>query len=233
MTGHKVVSQEEWVKARVAFMAKEKEFTHLREQLAEQRRQLPWVKVEKDYAFQSDKGTVTLADLFQGRSQLVVYHFMFGPDWEEGCKSCSFWADHYDGSIAHLAARDVSLVAISVGPLDRLNAFQKRMGWHFPWVSSANTDFSKDFHVWATPEEIESGDTFYNFTKGNHYGEHMPGMSVFVKDDDGQIFHTYSVYARGLDPVNSAYQILDLTPKGRDEKELPFPMAWVKHHDKY
>ncbi len=233
MTDHKVVSQEEWVKARVAFMAKEKEFTHQREKLAEERRQLPWVKIDKDYTFQSDSGTETLSDLFQGRSQLVVYHFMFGPDWQEGCKSCSFWADNYNGSIEHLAARDVSLVAVSVGPLAKLNEFQQRMGWNFKWVSSAQTDFSKDFHVWASPEEIENGTTFYNFKKGNHYGEHMPGMSVFATDKDGQIFHTYSCYARGLDPVNSTYQILDLTPKGRDEKELPFPMAWVNHHDKY
>lgn len=233
MANHKIVSQDEWVKARIAFMAKEKEFTHRREQLAEERRQLPWVKVDKDYTFETDTGRQTLSDLFDGKSQLVVYHFMFGPDWQEGCKSCSFWADHYDGSIEHLAARDTTLVAISVGPLDRLKEFQKRMGWHFKWVSSANTDFSKDFHVWATVEEIESGETFYNYKKGNHYGEHMPGMSVFVKDDDGQIYHTYSVYARGLDPVNSAYQILDLTPKGRNEKDLPYPMAWVNHHDRY
>ncbi len=233
MTDHKIVSQEEWIKARTDFMKKEKELTHLRERLAEERRQLPWVKIEKNYTFDAPTGPASLSDLFNGRSQLVVYHFMFGADWQEGCKSCSFWADNYDGSIEHLAARDVSLVAVSVGPLAKLQEFKTRMGWHFPWVSSANTDFSKDFHVWASPEQIEKGETFYNFQKGNHYGEHMPGVSVFTTGEDGQIYHTYSCYARGLDPVNSTYQILDLTPKGRDEKDLPYPMAWVNHHDKY
>lgn len=232
MPNHKVVSQDEWVNARVDFMAKEKAFTRQREQLAEARRQLPWVKIDKSYVFEGDSGNVSLGDLFNGKSQLVIYHFMFGEDWEEGCKSCSFWADNYDGSTEHLAARDVSLVGVSVAPIAKLTQYKKRMGWDFEWVSSGGSDFSRDFHVWVSADDIEKGNTFYNYERGKHYGEHMPGMSVFTKEGD-TIYHTYSCYARGLDPVNSTYQILDLTPKGRDEKDLPFPMAWVKHHDKY
>lgn len=227
-----VATREEWLEARLALLAKEKAFSRARDELSELRRQLPWVRVE-DYEFATQTGPRTLADLFDGRSQLVVQHYMFAPDWQDGCKSCSFWVDNLQGAIVHLQSRDVSYLVVSQASLETLLRFKERMGWQMNWVSSAATNFSNDFHVWYTPEQIAAGDTFYNFTKGMHYGEHAPGFSVFAKDDAGDIYHTYSCYARGLDMLNGAYHVLDLVPKGRDEQDLPASMAWLKLHDEY
>ena len=229
---HLVVSPEEWLVARKGLLAKEKDFTRLRDRLSEERRGLPWVRVEKTYVFDGPDGKESLSDLFADRSQLVVYHFMFDPSWEEGCKSCSFWADNYGGAIAHLNQRDVTMVTVSRAPLAKIEAFRKRMGWSFKWVSSSATDFNRDYGVSFTPDERESGQAFYNYRLGRIGGE-MPGLSVFYKDGSGAVFHTYSCYARGLDSVISAYQLLDLVPKGRDEADLPYTMAWVRHHDRY
>jgi len=233
MTAHKVVSQEEWVAARKELLAKEKEFTQLRDQLSQHRRELPWVKIEKEYIFDGPNGKEALAELFTGRSQLLVYHFMFDPSWTEGCKSCSFWADNFNGIIVHLNHRDVTMVAISRAPLPQLEAFKKRMGWNFKWVSSFGADFNRDYHVSFTPEEREKGEVYYNYGTSKFFSPEGPGISAFFKDGDGDIFHTYSSYARGLDMLNGAYHHLDLAPKGRDEAGLPSPQAWVRHHDKY
>ena len=227
-----VASRQDWLEARLALLAKEKAFSRARDELSELRRQLPWVQVE-DYEFATEAGPRTLNQLFDGRSQLVVQHYMFAPDWQEGCKSCSFWVDNLQGAIVHLQSRDVTYLVVSQAPLERLLRFKERMGWQMNWVSSAATNFSNDFHVWYTPAQIAAGDTFYNFTEGMHYGEHAPGISVFVKDDAGDIYHTYSCYARGLDMLNGAYHVLDLVPKGRDEQDLPANMAWLKFHDEY
>ncbi len=233
MKKQSVVSSEEWLQARLALLAEEKAFTRARDALSAKRRALPWERIEQDYTFEDANGTVTLADLFGGRDQLIVQHFMFGPDWEAGCKSCSFWADQFDPAVAHLAARDVAFVAVSQAPYAVFAPFRQRMGWRFRWVSSAPSTFSHDFHVCYTPEEIERGDTFYNYEKGLHYGEHSPGVSVFARGDDGAVYHTYSCYARGLDMLNGAYHLLDLVPKGRDEDALEFNMEWVRLHDEY
>jgi predicted dithiol-disulfide oxidoreductase (DUF899 family) len=230
---HQIVSQQEWLAARKALLAKEKEFTKQRDRLSEARRALPWVKIEKSYSFEGPKGRQSLSDLFEGRSQLLVYHFMYGPDWGEGCMSCSFWADTFNGAIEHLKARDVTMIAVSRAPYSALKAFEKRMGWSFKWVSSLGSDFNFDFNVSFTPEEMEKGPVFYNYQRQEFPSDEAPGISVFTKDEAGNIFHTYSAYSRGLDAVNGAYQLLDLVPKGRDEAELPWPMAWVKHRDKY
>jgi predicted dithiol-disulfide oxidoreductase (DUF899 family) len=227
----KIVSPEEWLAARKAHLAREKEFTRLRDELSRERRALPWVKVDKDYVFDRPDGRETLAQLFGPRSQLIVYHFMLGPTWQEGCKSCSFWADNFDGIDVHLAHRDTALVLVSRAPLERIAAFKRRMGWRIKWVSSFNTDFNRDFHVSFTPEELASKQVYYNFEKRAFPADEAPGISVFAKAD-GAVFHTYSSYARGLDMVNGAYHLLDLTPKGRDETG-PHNMAWVRHHDKY
>jgi predicted dithiol-disulfide oxidoreductase (DUF899 family) len=191
------------------------------------------VKVEKEYIFDGPSGKETLSELFARRSQLLVYHFMFHPSWSEGCKSCSFWADNYNGVVVHLAHRDVTLVAISKAPLDQLEAFKKRMGWSFKWVSSFGADFNRDYHVSFTPEEMEKGERYYNYQMSTFSMQEAPGISVFYKDKAGNIFHTYSCYARGLDMLNGAYHYLDLVPKGRDEVGLPYPQAWVRHHDNY
>ena len=228
---HKVVSNEEWLAARKGFLAKEKEFTRLREELARQRRELPWVKVEKAYAFDGPNGKESLSDLFAGRGQLIVNHFMFGPDWNEGCPSCSFWADTYNGIVVHLEHRDASFVVVSRAPLEKLEAYKRRMGWSFKLVSSLNNDFNRDYHVSFTPEEQKTA--VYNYAAGGFGSSEAPGVSVFAKGEDGQIFHTYSCYARGLDMLNGAYQLLDVVPKGRDEQGLPYPMAWVRRHYKY
>jgi predicted dithiol-disulfide oxidoreductase (DUF899 family) len=229
---HKVVSRDEWLKARVAHLAAEKEFTRKRDELSRQRRELPWVEVEKNYVFEGPYGPETLADLFACRSQLIVYHFMLGANWEEGCKSCSFLADHFDATRIHLAHRDVTFAAISQAPMPRIQAFQNRMAWRFHWVSAFGTDFQSDYGVHFTKEEL-AGEVNYNYGK-IHFGlEEAPGLSVFYKDDAGQIFHTYSTYARGLDSLVGTYQFLDLVPKGRDEEGLAFSMAWVRHHDRY
>jgi len=226
---HPVVGHEEWVAARKALMAKEKEFTRLRDELAAERRALPWERVDRDYVFEAPEGRVTLADLFAGKSQLIVYHFMFGPDYEEGCPSCSFWADSFNGLDVHLAARDTALVAISRAPLARFAPYRERMGWSFRWVSSAGSDFNYDYGVSKRPDEKVLP---YNYgTIERKFDEH-PGFSAFVRED-GAIFHTYSTYARGLDAMNAAYQLLDLTAKGRQEEGLPFPMAWVRRRDRY
>jgi predicted dithiol-disulfide oxidoreductase (DUF899 family) len=229
---HPVVSREAWLAARRQHLAKEKEFTRLRDRLSAERRELPWVRVEKDYVFDGPAGQETLAELFAGRSQLIVYHFMLGPGWDEGCPSCSFLADHFDGALPHLQARDVTFVAVSRAPLPEIQAFQRRMGWRFKWVSSYGSDFNYDFHVSFTKEELAQGKVDYNYALAEGYDE-LPGLSVFYKDADGVVFHTYSAYARGLDILLGAYNYLDLVPKGRDEAELPWTMAWVRHHDRY
>jgi predicted dithiol-disulfide oxidoreductase (DUF899 family) len=230
---HPVVSEIEWTEAHKAFLSKEKELTHLRDELSRQRRALPWVKVEKNYIFDSSAGKQTLAQLFDGRSQLFVYHFMFGPEWEQGCPSCSMAGDHLDSSRLHVNQRDVSLVAVSRAPLAKIEAFKKRMDWTFPWVSSYDTDFNRDYHVSFTKEEIENQQTYYNFDITRYPAEEAHGGSVFYKNAEGQVFHTYSSYARGLESLLGAYSYLDLAPKGRDEAGLPFPMAWIRHHDRY
>jgi predicted dithiol-disulfide oxidoreductase (DUF899 family) len=191
------------------------------------------VRVDKDYVFEGPDGKETLPELFAGRSQLVVYHFMFDPGWTEGCKSCSFWADNYNGIIAHLKERDVSFVAISRAPWDRLEAFKRRMGWSFKWVSSHANDFNYEYHVSFTPEQQAKGEAYYNYAIRKNTLSELPGMSVFYQDARGAVFHTYSCYARGLDMMNTAYHHLDLVPKGRDEAELPWPMAWVRYRDEY
>ena len=233
MTANQVVSREEWLEARRAHLAKEKAFTKLRDQLSQERRELPWFKVDKAYQFESENGTESLADLFSGRSQLIVYHFMFGPDWEQGCPSCSFWSDTYNGTESHLNHRDTTLVAVSSAKLETLNAYKSRMGWTFKWASSFGSDFNHDYQVTSTPEELERGEAFYNFQHGKNSHEERPGISVFYKSDAGEVFHTYSTYARGLDMLNSVYHHLDLTPKGRDEAGLPWSMAWLRRHDQY
>jgi predicted dithiol-disulfide oxidoreductase (DUF899 family) len=229
----KVVSRDEWLAARRDLLAKEKHFTRERDALSAERRRLPWVRIEKEYVFDAPGGKKTLADLFGGRSQLIVYHFMLGPGWKEGCPSCSFLADHIDGSLVHLANRDVTLLAASHAPLAEIDAFQKRMGWRFQWVSSYGSDFNRDFHVSFTKDEIATGKVFYNFAMTEFPSEEAPGASVFYKDSAGDVFHTYSTYARGLDMLVGAYNYLDLAPKGRDEDGLAFTMLWVRHHDKY
>jgi predicted dithiol-disulfide oxidoreductase (DUF899 family) len=233
MENHKVVSREEWLVARKAHLAREKEFTRLRDQLSQQRRELPWVKVEEAYVFDGPNGKETLADLFAGRSQLLIYHFMFHPSWEAACKSCSFWADNYNGIVVHLNHRDVTLVAVSKARLAQINAFKQRMGWSFKWVSSFGSDFNHDYHVSFTPEEMAKEERYYNYQMGKFGREEAPGISVFYKDQQGDIFHTYSCYARGLDMVNGAYHLLDLAPKGRDEAGLSYPQEWVRYHDRY
>jgi predicted dithiol-disulfide oxidoreductase (DUF899 family) len=228
---HKVVSRDEWLKARIAHLAAEKELTRRRDELARQRRELPWERVGKHYVFEGPNGKETLADLFAGRSQLVIYHFMLGPTWEEGCKSCSLLADHFDGPQIHLAHRDVTFTAVSRAPMPRIQAFQNRMGWRFRWVSSFGTDFNRDYGVQFTKEEL-AGEVDYNYGRRRFGSEEAPGLSVFYKEGD-EIFHTYSAYARGLEGVMGTYGFLDIVPKGRDEDGLAFTMSWVRHHDKY
>ncbi len=233
MAPNKVVSRDEWIEARKALLGKEKAFTRQRDELSAARRALPWVKIEKPYVFDGPAGKVTLADAFDGRDQLVVYHFMFGPDWQEGCPSCSYLADHFDGAIGHLNQRDVTLVVVSRAPLETLEAYRARMGWRFTWLSSVGGDFNRDFHVSFSAEEIASGAVDYNYASGPFPLEEAPGLSVFCKDAAGDVFHTYSCYGRGLDALIGAYQWLDLVPKGRDEADLAFPMNWVRRHDEY
>jgi predicted dithiol-disulfide oxidoreductase (DUF899 family) len=229
----RVVSQAEWLEARKDLLAKEKDFSRRRDALSAERRELPWVRVEKEYVFASPGGKQTLADLFDGRSQLIVYHFMFGPDWEQGCPSCSLLADHFDGAAVHLAQRDVTLVVVSRAPLPQIEAFKKRMGWRFKWVSSYGSDFNHDYHVSFTKEEMANGKVSYNYGVSDFPSEEAPGASVFYRDAAGAVFHTYSSYARGLDMLIGAYNFLDLVPKGRDEDGLAHTMAWVRHHDRY
>jgi predicted dithiol-disulfide oxidoreductase (DUF899 family) len=230
---HPVVSQSEWQRACRDFLAKEKELTRLSDEVARQRRELPWTKVDKEYVFDSPQGKKSLWDLFGERCQLATYHFMLGPDSTEGCKGCSYLTDHMDGALEHLGGRDLSLVLVSRASLDRIGAFKRRMGWHLPWVSSGGNDFNHDFAVSFTPEEVASGAKLYNLGTRAPYSEENPGMSFFYKDPRGAIFHTYSIYARGLDALLGTYVILDRAPKGRDEEGLPMSMDWVRHHDKY
>jgi predicted dithiol-disulfide oxidoreductase (DUF899 family) len=233
MAAHPVVSPSEWLAARKALLQKEKEFTRQRDALSAARRALPWVKIAKSYVFEGPGGKETLADLFAGKSQLIVYHFMLGPDWSEGCKSCSFLADNYDGIGVHLAHRDVSFVTVSRAPLAKIEAYKKRMGWRFKWVSSFGSDFNADFQVSATPEELANGTAYYNYQKTTFPSDERPGASVFARNPAGEVFHTYSTYSRGLDMLIGAYHFLDLVPKGRDEAGLDYSMAWIRHHDKY
>lgn len=230
MEPHKVTSREEWLEARKALLEREKEMTRLRDKIAEERRALPWVKIDKDYAFETTGGKKTLAELFGPNSQLVIYHFMMGPDWEAGCPGCSFLADHLDGANQHIKHHDVTLMAVSRAPLDKIQAYKKRMGWEFEWASSNGSDFNYDFHVSFSKADVEAGNVIYNFRKAQDPGEEMPGFSVFYKDDKGEVFHTYSSYARGNEEVIGAYMLLDIAPLGRNEKEI---MDWMRRHDEY
>jgi predicted dithiol-disulfide oxidoreductase (DUF899 family) len=226
-----IVSREQWIEARRALLRKEKAFTRERDRLSAERRALPMVLVDKEYRFRTQSGDESLAGLFGPHGQLVVYHFMFGADWPEGCPSCSFWADNFDGIDVHLAARDTAFAAVSIAPLEKLFAYRDRMGWSFEWVSSSGSDFNIDFGV-TFPGKSDPNGFGYNYS-GKVAGEEMPGLSVFAKLDDGGVAHAYSTYSRGLDIVNGAYNILDLTPKGRDEGGLDFTMAWLRRHDRY
>ena len=233
MKSHKVVTSDEWLAARKEHLLKEKELTRLRDQLSQQRRELPWVKVDKEYLFDGPDGNESLADLFDGRSQLIIYHFMYGPDWDEGCPTCSFWADNFNGIDIHLNHRDINLIAVSRAKLDTLNAYKKRMGWSFKWVSSFGSDFNHDYQVSFTPDEMEQGEMLYNYDTTKFPSEEAPGISVFYKNEPGEVFHTYSCYARGLDMLNGAYHYMDLAPEGRDEEDLPYTMAWLHRRDQY
>jgi len=227
---HQVVSREQWIEARKQHLIHEKAFTRQRDQLSAERRALPWVKVDKSYSFEGPGGRKSLAELFGGRSQLIVYHFMFGAGWTEGCPGCSFLSDHLDGANLHLAHHDVSVVAVSHAPLAEFQPFKQRMGWKFDWVSSAGSDFNADYKVCISDEELAAGTATYNYEKSTSTEGELPGLSVFYRNEAGEIFHTYSTYARGLDLLVGAYNYLDLTPKGRNEEGA---MRWVRHHDRY
>ena len=229
----KTVSHEEWIEARRQFLKKEKEFTRLRDELSRERRELPRERVDKNYVFEGPGGKETLADLFDHRSQLIIYHFMFAPGWSEGCKSCSYLSDHFDASTIHLAHRDVTLAVVSRAPWPELAAFKKRMGWKFHWVSSFGSDFNFDYHVSLSEAEKAAGAQYYNYATIKPSIEELPGLSVFSKDADDSMYHTYSTYSRGLDMLVGTYHFLDHAPKGRDEDGLKHSMAWVRHHDKY
>ena len=229
----KIVSREDWLQARRALLEQEKALTRRHDELSRTRRELPWVKVETDYVFDGPHGAVTLSDLFAGRTQLMIYHFMFGPDWVEGCPSCSMVADNIDGARVHLAQRDTTLVMVSRAPIAKIEAFKQRMGWKTPWVSSNGSTFNWDYHVSFTKDEMASGEMFYNFGVNRFPSDEAPGTSVFFKDAGGSIFHTYSTFARGAEAPIGTYSLLDMTPKGRDEDAFTFPMAWVRHHDRY
>ena len=233
MNPNKVVSREDWMKARKEHLAREKELTRARDQLAAERRALPWVKIEKNYVFDTPQGKKSLADLFDGKSQLIVVHFMFGPTWEQGCPSCSFMADTYNGNAIHLAHRDVSLVAVSRTDLSKIQGYKQRLGWTFPWVSSLGSDFNFDFNVSFDKEAAANGKVTYNYQAETSFpAEEAPGISVFAKDDAGQIYHTYSTFGRGVEAVIATYPMLDMVPKGRDENG-PHSMSWVRRHDQY
>ena len=232
-TNHSIVSPAEWLAARKELLAEEKRLTRQMDAVSARRRALPWVKIDKDYQFDSPKGRIPLAALFDGRSQLVIQHFMLGEGWGEGCKSCSFMADHTDGMLPHLAARDTTMLAVSHAPMAEIQAFKKRMGWKFAWVSSHGSSFNHDFHVSFTEKEVESGQVDYNYTRQEFGSTEAPGISVFHKAADGSIYHTYSVYGRGVELMMGTYRILDLTPKGRDEDNLERSMEWVRFHDSY
>jgi predicted dithiol-disulfide oxidoreductase (DUF899 family) len=234
MAPHQVVSHDAWIAARKAYLVEEKAFSKARDALAKKRRELPWEKVEKNYVFDGPSGLETLADLFGGKSQLIIYHFMLGPDWEAGCPSCSLLADHFDGAVIHLAQRDVAFLVVSRAPLPQIEKFKARMGWKFKWVSSFGSDFNQDYQVSVSPEEKAGGRVLYNYELIKEFpSDERPGASVFYKNEAGEVFHTYSTYGRGLDILIGAYNFLDLAPKGRDEQGLAWSMAWVRHHDRY
>ena len=230
---NQVVSHEDWLKARLDLLTAEKAFTHQRDALTRRRMAMPWEKVEKPYQFEGPEGTCSLADLFEGRSQLLVYHFMLGPDWEEGCKSCSFWADNFNGITIHLNHRDVTFMAISRAPLAKIEGYKQRMGWSFPWVSSHGSDFNFDYQASFTPEELAEGKANYNFQNNPIKVSEMVGVSVFYRNEQQEVFHTYSCYSRGVEMINGAYHFLDLVPKGRDEDGLRYSMEWLRRHDQY
>jgi predicted dithiol-disulfide oxidoreductase (DUF899 family) len=232
LADHRVVSRDQWLRERLALLAEEKDLTHRRDALAAKVRDLPWVKVDKPYTFDAPGGTKPLADLFGPRSQLIVYHFMFDPTWSQGCKSCSFIADHYNPLVVHLAHRDISLVTVSKAPIEKIEAFRKRMGWTFPWVSYGNNGFGHDFGVSFTDEELAGGRGVYNYTDKPYPIRELPGLSVLFKDGRGNVYHTYSTYGRGLEELLTAYRYIDLTPKGRDEAQTG-GMGWLRHHDRY
>lgn len=229
----KIVPENEWIEARRALLEKEKEFTVLRDQLSQQRRDMPWLAVDKEYVFEGPKGKETLSELFDGRSQLIVYRFMFDPSWEAACLHCSFWADNFNGIIVHLNQRDVTMIAVSRAPYNKLATYEKRMGWNFKWVSSYDSDFNFDYDVSFTPEELHRKEGFYNYNLQDTLSSEREGVSVFYKDSADRVFHTYSAYARGIDMLNVAYHYLDLVPKGRDEEGNDFPQFWVRRHDEY
>ncbi|MBI3127028.1 MAG: thioredoxin family protein [Candidatus Tectomicrobia bacterium] len=231
---HRAVSREAWLEARRALLDKEKDLTRRRDELSRRRRELPWVRVDKNYIFDAPDGKKSLADLFGGKSQIMIYHFMFGPDWEEGCRSCSFLSDHIDGANRHLPHRGVRLLAASRAPLAKIERFKKRMGWRFEWVSSLGSDFNFDYGVSFAKEDVAKDQVNYNYAVSTAHGsEELPGLSAFYKDPAGAVFHTYSAYARGLDMLIGAYNFLDLAPMGRDEEGFSFTMEWVRHHDRY
>jgi predicted dithiol-disulfide oxidoreductase (DUF899 family) len=231
---HQIVSQDEWLTARKQLLSKEKELTRLRDELSRQSRELPWVKIEKPYVFDAPEGKATLSDLFDGRSQLIVKHFMFGPGWQEGCVGCSFEVDHIEGALVHLRNHDVTYVAVSRAPLAEIEAFKKRMGWRFKWVSSFGSDFNYDFHVSFTKDDMMKGEVYYNYETSKFQSEELSGRSVFYKDAAGDIFHTYSAYGRGTEELLGTYVCLDLTPKGRNETGPNHNLTdWVRHHDRY
>jgi len=233
MTTHAIVSQDQWLEARRDLLAAEKDLSRRSDQVAHLRRQLPWVRVAQDYVFEGPDGHQKLAELFDGRRQLLVQHFMLAPGWEEGCKSCSYMADHTDGMIPHLAQRDTTFVAISRAPYAEIVRFKRRMGWKFKWLSSNGSSFNYDFRVSFTPDEAAKGSQGYNYGTSPYGQEELPGVSVFFKDDNGDVFHTYSTYGRGVDVMMGTYRMLDLTPKGRDETGEAVRMGWVRHHDRY
>jgi predicted dithiol-disulfide oxidoreductase (DUF899 family) len=233
LDNHRIVSKDEWLAARSALLKKEKEFTLLRDKLGQQQRDMPWVLVDKKYLFDGPNGKQTLSDLFDGRSQLIVYHFMYDPNWDAGCPSCSFWADNFNGIVVHLNQRDVTMIAVSKAPYSKIGEYKKRMGWNFKWVSSYDNDFNFDYHVSFTPEELSDKKAFYNYNLQDTHSPEREGVSVFYKDTAGHVFHTYSAYARGIDVLNVAYHYLDLVPKGRDEDGHEFPQFWVRRHDEY
>ena len=233
MTTCTTATREKWLEARLDLLAAEKDLTRRSDEVARLRQRLPWVRIDKKYVFEGPDGPVALAELFDGRSQLIVQHFMLAPGWEQGCKSCSFMADHTDGMTVHLAHRDTSFVAISRAPLPEIEQFRRRMGWRFKWVSSHANSFNYDFRVSFTPEQTATGKIDYNYGGSPHVGQELPGVSVFCKDDAGDVFHTYSTYGRGVEVMMGTYRLLDLTPKGRDEQGLAHTMQWVRHHDRY
>jgi predicted dithiol-disulfide oxidoreductase (DUF899 family) len=232
-TGHPVVSRERWRAERKALLAREKELTRLGDEVARERRALPWVRVDRRYVFETTRGARTLAELFEGRRQLLVQHFMFAPGWEQGCPSCSFMADHIDGMNVHLAQRDVTLVVVSRATLPEIERFRRRMGWRFEWVSSHGSDFNHDFGVSFTPEEQARGAVDYNYETRPFPSEEAPGISVFRHDEAGDVFHTYSTYGRGVEVMMGTYRLLDLVPSGRGERDVDHKMEWVRHHDRY